>query len=71
MPSYALLLCSIASVLGTLAVLPLSPDVRTVADTGLAVLAIYLLSGRCGPPRFRVLLVIALVGAGFDAELRP
>lgn len=71
MPSYALLLCSLASVLGTLAVLPLSPDVRTVADAGLAVLAIYVLSGRCGPPRFRVLLVIALVGAGFNAELRP
>jgi ComEC/Rec2-related protein len=49
--------------------MPLSPDVRTVADTGLAVLAAYVLSGRCGPTRFRVLLVIALVGAGFNAEL--
>jgi competence protein ComEC len=69
MPSSAILLCAIAAVLGTLVVTPLSPDLRALADLAVAALAIPAAFGRCGPPRFRVLLALALVGAAANAEL--
>ena len=46
MPSCALLLCSIAAVLGTLAVTPVAPDLRLVVDAGLGALAVGAALGR-------------------------
>src|SRR5580704_9962093 len=66
MPSFAIILCAIASVLGTLAVAPLAPDLRALADVGLIAFVLYAAFGRCGPPRFRALLAFALVGAAGD-----
>jgi|HubBroStandDraft_4_1064222.scaffolds.fasta_scaffold00100_18 competence protein ComEC len=70
MPSFAIILCAIASVLGTLAVAPLAPDLRALADVGLIAFVLYAAFGRCGPPRFRALLAFALVGAAVDAKLQ-
>ncbi len=70
MPSFAILLCAVASVLGTLAATPLPSDVRAVADAGLFAFAASLVFGRCGPRRFRVLLAAALVASAANAELR-
>jgi competence protein ComEC len=70
MPAYALLLCSIASVLGTLGVTPLPPDVRLVAIGGLTALALYAASTRCSPPRLAALLLAALAAAAFNAAWR-
>jgi competence protein ComEC len=69
MPSFAIVLCALASVLGTLAVTPLPADLRALAWAGIVALAFYASSERCGPPRFRALLVLALVGAALNAEL--
>ncbi len=70
MPSSAILLCAVASVLGTLAAAPLESDVRAVAGAGLLAFAAYAVFGPCGPPRFRVLLAAALVASAANAELR-
>ncbi len=69
MPSFAILLIAIASVLGTLVVTPLPADLRAVADLGAAALIIYAASG-CGPPRFRALVALTLVAAAGNAHLR-
>lgn len=67
MPPHALICCAIATVLGTLAATPLSPDLRIVVVPALVAgvaLALY----RTGePPRFRALLLLALVAAAFNA----
>ena len=69
MPSFALLLCSMAAVLGTLAVTPVRPDLRLVVDAGLAALGVGTAWGRL-PSRLAMLSGIALVAAGINAELR-
>ncbi|MBV8345291.1 MAG: DNA internalization-related competence protein ComEC/Rec2 [Candidatus Eremiobacteraeota bacterium] len=69
MPSFAILLCAIASVLGALAVAPLAPDLRTVVAAGAAAFGAYAVFGRCAP-RFRVLLATALLASAANAELR-
>jgi competence protein ComEC len=69
MPSFALLLCSTAAVLGTLAATPLDRDLRLVADAGLAGLAIVAV-GRGVPRELCTLLVLVLVVANLNAELR-
>ncbi|HEY2474584.1 MAG TPA: DNA internalization-related competence protein ComEC/Rec2 [Candidatus Cybelea sp.] len=68
MPSWALLCCSIATLLGTLAVTPLSSDLRPLEDLGLAALATYICFGR-ESPRFRVVTLLALVVAGWSAQM--
>ncbi len=70
MPAYALLLCSIASVLGTLGVTPLPADVRLVAIGGLTALALYSASAWCAPRRLAALLLAALAAAAFNAAWR-
>jgi competence protein ComEC len=70
MRSAAMLLCASASVLGTPAAAPLAPDLRLVVDAGLIVFVLYALFVPSGPSRFRVLPLIALVGAAANAELR-
>ena len=69
MPSWGLLCCSVATVLGTLAVTPLSADFRPVEVIGLAALAVYLWFGR-ESPRFRVVVLFALVAAASNAYFR-
>ncbi len=69
MPSWGLLCCSVATVLGTLAVTPLSADFRPVEVIGLAALALYLCFGR-ESPRFRVVVLLALVAAASNAYFR-
>jgi competence protein ComEC len=69
MPSFALLLCSVASVLGTLAVTPLGPDLRLVVALGLGTLFVAGLSGRL-PARLVALLAVTLLGAAANAALR-
>jgi competence protein ComEC len=70
MPASALLLCSIASVLGALGVTPLPADVRVVVIGGLVAFGLFAASGRCRPTRFRALLGVALVGAALNAGMR-
>jgi competence protein ComEC len=70
MPSVAILLCAIASVLGTLAAAPVGADLRTIVDAGLLAFVAYVGFARCGPPRFRVLLATALVASAVNAGLR-
>ena len=70
MPSFAIVLIAIAAVLGTLVVTPVSPDLRAVADLCTTALAVYVAVGPCGPPRFRVLVALALVAAATNAEVR-
>ena len=69
MPSFALLLCSMAAVLGTLAVTPLRPDLRLVVDAGLVTLGVGAAWGRL-PSRLAMLCGIALVAAGINAALQ-
>ncbi len=69
MPSLALLLCSIAAVLGTLAVTPLAPDLRIVVDCGLGVLAAGAALQRA-QLRLFVAVTVALVAAATNASLR-
>ncbi len=64
-----LLFCSAGFVLGTLAVTPLSLDLRVVVATGCAALGSYAVWGR-ESWRFRALLVAALVAGAFDASAR-
>jgi competence protein ComEC len=68
MPS-ALLLCSIAAILGTLAATPTDPDIRLLSGAGLAALAVAALCGRW-PPKLLMLTAIALLASGINAELR-
>ncbi|MGA8574068.1 MAG: ComEC/Rec2 family competence protein, partial [Candidatus Cybelea sp.] len=68
MPSFALLLCSVAAVLGTLAVAPLGPDLRLVVFLGLGTLFVAGLSGRL-PARLVALVAVALLGASANAAL--
>jgi competence protein ComEC len=70
MPACALLLCSIASVLGTLGVAPLPPDVRLVAIGGMTALALYAASAWCSARRLGALLLGAVVAAAFNAAWR-
>jgi competence protein ComEC len=69
MPSWGLLCCSIVSVVGTLAATPLSPELRPLEDLGLAAFAAYVCFGR-EPPRFRAVVLLALVAAACNAALR-
>ncbi|HEX3369607.1 MAG TPA: ComEC/Rec2 family competence protein, partial [Candidatus Cybelea sp.] len=69
MPSWGLLCCSVATLLGTLAVTPISADFRPVEAIGLAALALYLCFGR-ESPRFRVVVLVALVAAASNAQFR-
>ena len=68
MPSFALLLCSVAAVLGTLAVTPLGPDLRLVAGAGLVTLAAGAAWGRW-PPRLVFVVTLTLVAAAINTEL--
>ena len=67
MPSWGLLFFASVSVLGTLAVMPLGPDVRALESLGLAAVAVYVSLGR-EAPRFRAALFLALVAAAGNAE---
>jgi competence protein ComEC len=70
MPSFALLLCSIASVLGALAVAPLAPDLRICVAAGLGALALFAF-GRAGSPsrQLRLLLALCFAAAALDARV--
>ncbi len=68
MPSFALLLCSIAAVLGTLAVTPIGADLRLVVDAGLCTLAAGCAWAR--PASLVMFLGIVLAVAAINAELR-
>src|SRR5579872_1299236 len=70
MPSYALLLCAMAAVLGTLAVTQLGPDLRLCVDAGLASFAALFAFERLGSARFRALVALALVAAAANAAFR-
>ncbi len=67
MPS-ALLLCSMAAVLGTLAVAPVGPDIRVLAGAGFAAFGVAAAWGRW-PPQLLGLAGIVLVASGANAEL--
>ncbi|HLX25607.1 MAG TPA: DNA internalization-related competence protein ComEC/Rec2 [Candidatus Cybelea sp.] len=69
MPAFALLLCSIAAVLGTLAVAPLSFDLRLVVGCATAGLAGWIAFGD-RPPRLLALLAALFVLAALNAALR-
>jgi competence protein ComEC len=71
MPPFALILCSAATVLGTLAATAhdLSPDARVTVGAGLVALCAFAFSGSCKPPQFRALLLAALVIAAANAEV--
>lgn len=74
MPAFALLLCSIAAVLGTLAVAPLSFDLRLVVDCALVALTAW---GACGGWRLRLvalltaLFALAAANASFRERSQP
>lgn len=70
MPSYALLLCAMAAVLGTLAVSQLAPDLRLCVDVGLMAFATTFAFERFGSPRFRAIVALALVAAAANAAFR-
>jgi competence protein ComEC len=70
MPSFALLLCSIASVLGALVVAPLAPDLRLCVAAGLGALALFTLGSGGSRWQLRALLALCLGGAALDAEVR-
>lgn len=68
MPSCALLLASVAAILGTLAATPLGPDLRLVVALGFGALVAVVLVGR--PPARSILLVAAVaLGAAANAAL--
>jgi ComEC/Rec2-related protein len=71
MPPFALVLCSCAAVLGTLAAtaqtLPL--DARITVGAGLVALCAFASSSRCEPRQVRALVLGALVAAAVNAEL--
>jgi competence protein ComEC len=67
-PSYTLLLCAAAAVLGTLAVTPLGPDLRLVVALAVGVICAAALSRRL-PGRLVALLAIALLAAAANAAL--
>ncbi|HET6276206.1 MAG TPA: ComEC/Rec2 family competence protein [Candidatus Cybelea sp.] len=69
MPSFALLLCSIGAVLGTLAATPAGPDLRLVVALGFGVLFAFVLAKGL-PARLIALVAIALLGAAGNAALR-
>jgi competence protein ComEC len=71
MPPFALLLCSAAAVLGTLAAAATAPDLRVCVDAALTALALAVGSSRCGSPRFRAILAGAFVAAALNAVFRP
>jgi competence protein ComEC len=66
MPSWGLLCFASVCVLGTLAVMPLGPDLRPLEILGLVALAVYVCFGR-ESPRFRAALLVALVAAACNA----
>jgi competence protein ComEC len=69
MPPFALLLCSVAAVLGTLTVMPLAPDLRavvTIASGGLAILALF--DRRVS--RLAVLLLAVFAAAAVNGALQ-
>jgi predicted membrane metal-binding protein len=68
MPSWGLLFFASVCVLGTLAVLPLGPDLRPLEVLGFVALAIYICFGR-ESPRFRAALLVALVAAACNAAV--
>ncbi len=72
MPPFALILCSAAAVLGTLAATAqtLSLDARVTVGAGLATLCAFAFSGSCRPRQFRAILVAALVAGAANAEVR-
>jgi competence protein ComEC len=70
MPSFALLLCSIASLLGALAVAPLPADLRICVAAGLGALALFALRpGGSLPRQLRLLLALCLATAALDAQI--
>ncbi|MGA8326809.1 MAG: DNA internalization-related competence protein ComEC/Rec2 [Candidatus Cybelea sp.] len=70
MPSFALLLCSIASLLGALAVAPLPADLRICVAAGLGALALFALRrGGSLPRQLRLLLAFCLAAAALDAQV--
>lgn len=70
MPSFALLLCSIASLLGALAVAPLPADLRICVAAGLGALALFASRRGGSPPRqLRLLLALCLAAAALDAQV--
>lgn len=70
MPPFALILCSAAAVLGTLAATALSLDERACVGAGLVTLCALAFSGSCKPRQFRALLLATLAAATLNAEVR-
>lgn len=67
MPLWGVLACAVATVLGTLAVVPLSSDLRPLEIVALCALVAYVCFGH-ESPRFRAALLLALVGAAWNAQ---
>lgn len=68
MPSFTLLLCAAAAVLGTLAVTPLGPDLRLVVALGVGAICVPALSRRL-PGHLVALLAMVLLAAAANAVL--
>lgn len=69
MPSFAVLACAGATVLGALAVAPLPLELRLLCDVGVAALLLYVRCCRSTP--LRTLLVLGLVAGALRASLHP
>lgn len=69
MPPWGLLAVSLATVAGTLAVAPLSPEMRPLEFAALASLGLYAAFGK-EPPRFRAAILTALVLAALNARFQ-
>jgi competence protein ComEC len=68
-PSFALILCSVAAVLGTLAAEPLGPDLRLVAAMGMAALTLFAIFHRV-PGRLALLLPVLFAVGWTNATLQ-
>jgi competence protein ComEC len=70
MPPFALVVCAVAAVLGTLAAAGTLPiDERVTVVGGFVVLGAFALSRSCEPPQFRALVLATLVAAAANAGL--
>ncbi|HYL28172.1 MAG TPA: ComEC/Rec2 family competence protein, partial [Candidatus Nitrosotalea sp.] len=70
MPSFALILCSVATLLGTLAAAPLGPELRLAAAIAAATLALFAVFERRMPARLGLLLFALFVAGWLNAALQ-
>ncbi|MBV8532048.1 MAG: DNA internalization-related competence protein ComEC/Rec2 [Candidatus Eremiobacteraeota bacterium] len=70
MPSYSLLLCAAAAVLGTLAASPLGPDLRLCTGAIVVAGAAWAACNRTGTPKLYALFAVSFAAAALNANLR-